>query len=273
MTGLGKSSGPADAVAAEINAAGGEAAANGDSVITPEGGRNIVAAAIEAFGRVDVLVNNAGVLDTADLLQSSDDHIDRTLDTHLRGAFSVTRPALERMLEQGYGRIVNTSSGAVLGSPAGLAYQSAKSGLIAFTRALALVGKDRGVRCNAILPTAYTRMTDSIPDPGFRAFMASKFTPERVAAVVALLAHESFPHSGELFLSGAGRLSRLFLGVTPGYFGQDPTAEEFAAHLDEVMATEGFSVPADRAAEFASYLPQLGFEFRADTKMIADSED
>src|SRR4029079_11610798 len=101
---------------------------------TPEGGRSIVDTAIDAFGRVDILVNNAGILDTDDLLTSTDEHIDTPLATHLRGAFSAARPALRVMLEQGYGRIVNTSSGAVLGSPVGLAYQSAKSGLIAFTR-------------------------------------------------------------------------------------------------------------------------------------------
>ena len=268
--GAGSSAQPAACVVEEIEAAGGTAVANDDTVITPEGGESIVRTALEAFGRVDVLVNNAGVLDTGDLIESTDDHIDRTLATHLRGAFSVTRPALRVMLEAGYGRIVNTSSGAVLGSPAGVPYQAAKSGIIAFTRALALIGKAHGVKANAVLPTAYTRMTDSIPDPGFRDFMEARFTPERVAATVALLAHESFPHTGELFLSGAGRMARLFLGVTEGYIAPDPTAEDFFSHLEEIMAIDDFTVPADRAAEFGSYLPRLGFAFGAGTKLVAD---
>jgi NAD(P)-dependent dehydrogenase (short-subunit alcohol dehydrogenase family) len=272
VSGEGASAGPAERVAAEIRDAGGDAVPNTDTVVTPEGGRAIVATAIETFGRVDVLVNNAGVLDSEDLLTATDEHIDRTLDTHLRGAFSVTRPALRHMLDQGYGRIVNTSSGAVLGSPVGLAYQSAKSGLIAFTRAVALRGASEGVKANAVLPTAFTRMTDSIPDPAFHAFMESRFTPDRVAATVALLAHESFPYSGELFLSGAGRMARLFLGVTQGYIAEAPTPEDFAAHLDEIMDTDGYFVPADRGSEFASYLPRLGFEFAAGTKLVADDD-
>jgi NAD(P)-dependent dehydrogenase (short-subunit alcohol dehydrogenase family) len=272
VSGSGASSAPADKVVAEIKAAGGQAVASAASVVTPAGGEAIVATAIETFGRIDVLVNNAGVLDTDDLLTSTDEHIDLTLDTHLRGAFSVTRPALRYMLEQGYGRIVNTSSGAVLGSPMGLAYQSAKSGIIAFTRALALMGAAHNVKANAVLPTAFTRMTDSIPDPEFRNFMESRFTPNRVAETVALLAHEHFPYSGELFLSGAGRMARLFLGVTQGFLAEEPSAEDFLDHLDDIMSTDGYLVPADRGSEFASYLPRLGFDFKAGTKLVADRD-
>jgi NAD(P)-dependent dehydrogenase (short-subunit alcohol dehydrogenase family) len=272
VSGNSTSSGPAERVAAEIRDAGGEAVANADSVVTPEGGAAIVQAALDAFGRIDIVVNNAGVLDSEDLLASSDEHIDRTLGTHLRGAFSVTRPALRHMLDQGYGRIVNTSSGAILGSPVGVAYQAAKAGLVAFTRAVALRGAPRGVKVNAVLPTAFTRMTDTIPDPAFHAFMESQFTAERVAATVVLLAHESFPRSGELFLSGAGRMARVFLGVTAGYISEEPTPEDFLAHLDDIMDTDGFFIPVDRASEFASYLPHLGFDFAAGTKLVADDD-
>jgi NAD(P)-dependent dehydrogenase (short-subunit alcohol dehydrogenase family) len=226
---------------------------------------------LEHFGRVDILVNNAGVLDVAPLLDASDDHIDRTLATHLRGSFSVTRPALRLMLEQGYGRIVNTSSGAVLGSPSGVAYQSAKAGIIAFTRAVALLGKDSNVKANAVLPTAFTRMTDSIPDVAFRAFMEERFVPERVAAAVALMSHESFEPSGECFLAGGGRMARLFLGVTPGYISENGTAEDFAEHLDDVMNSANYIVPADRGEEFASYLPRLGFAFSATTALVKET--
>ena len=135
------------------------------------------------FGRLDILVNNAGVLDMAPLLEASDDHIDRTLATHLARLFQRHTSCATSMLEQGYGRIVNTSSGAVLGSPVGVAYQSAKAGIIGFTRAVALLGKDSNVKANAVLPTAFTRMTDSIPDLAFRAFMEERFVPERVAGV------------------------------------------------------------------------------------------
>lgn len=267
VTGIGGGAGPAHAVAAEIRDLGGRAEANTDSVIPPKGGQAIVRTALEAFGRLDVLVNNAGVLDTADFLACTDEHIDRTLGTHVRGAFSVTRPALAHMLEAGYGRIVNTSSGAVLGAGVGLAYQAGKSAMIAFTRALAVIGRGRGVIANAVLPTAYTRMTDTIPDEAFRSFMEQRFRPDRVAPAVAMLAHESVAVSGECFLAGGGRMARLFLGVTDGVITDEPDAEFFAESLEQVMQTDGFGVPADRMAEFASYLPRLGFGFGDDTKL------
>jgi NAD(P)-dependent dehydrogenase (short-subunit alcohol dehydrogenase family) len=271
VEGLGESFTPARDVAEEIVAAGGHAVANGDSVVTPDGGNAIVECAVENFGRLDILVNNAGVLDMAPLLEASDDHIDRTLATHLRGSFSVTRPALHLMLDQGYGRIVNTSSGAVLGSPVGVAYQSAKAGIIGLTRAVALLGKDSNVKANAVLPTAFTRMTDSIPDPAFRAFMEDRFVPERVAGAVALMCHESFQPSGECFLAGGGRMARLFLGVTPGFISEQGTAEDFAEHLEAVMNAESFIVPLDRGEEFASYLPRLGFAFSATTPLVRET--
>ena len=267
VTGVGASTGPAERVAREIIDLGGSAVANTDSVIPPEGGQAIVRSALEAFGRLDIVVNNAGILDTGDFLECTDEHIDRTLATHVRGAFSVTRPALRHMLDQGYGRIINTSSGAVLGAGVGLAYQSGKAAMISFTRALAVIGRGRGVTANAILPTAYTRMTDSIPDESFRSFMESRFRPERVAPVVVLLAHESTNVTGECFLVGGGRMARLFLGVTEGVIADEPDAEFFADSLDQIMNTAGFSVPPDRPAEFASYMPKLGFGFNQDAKL------
>jgi NAD(P)-dependent dehydrogenase (short-subunit alcohol dehydrogenase family) len=270
MDGTGLSATPSQSVVDEIVAAGGEAVANTDSVVGPEGGTAIVQTALDTYGRVDILVNNAGILDAAPLLDSTDEHIDLTLDTHLRGAFSVTRPALAQMLRQGYGRIVNTSSGAVLGSPMGVAYQSAKAGIIGFTRAVALIGREQGVTANAVLPTAFTRMTDTIPDPAFRAFMEDRFLPERVSAAVALLSHASFDLSGECFLVGGGRMARLFLGVTPGYVSEIASAEDFAAHLDEVLDLDGFLIPRDRGEEFASYLPRLGFTFAQGTVLVTE---
>ena len=155
VDGSGASADPGAQVVREIEALGGTAVANTSSVIPPEGGHAIVQTALDHFGRLDILVNNAGVLDTEGFLEASDPQIDRTLDTHIRGVFSVTRPALRVMLEQGYGRIVNTASGAVLGSPVGLAYQAGKSAMIAFTRALALIGADQDSRRAACVPEPY----------------------------------------------------------------------------------------------------------------------
>jgi NAD(P)-dependent dehydrogenase (short-subunit alcohol dehydrogenase family) len=258
-SGSGASIRPAQAVASEIIAAGGRAVPNFDDITAPGAGERIVTTAIGAFGRLDVVVNNAGVLDSSEFVSCPDDVIHRTVATHLLGTMAVTRAALPTLLEQGHGRIVCTSSGAVFGSKEGVAYQAAKSGLIAFTRAVAQIGAGHGVSANAVLPTAFTRMTSSIPASPFRDFMESRFTPERVAAAVLLLAHQSFPHTGECFLVGGGRMARLFLGVTEGYVAEEPTPEDFRDQLKTIMSTDGFGVPASRVEEFQSYLPRLGF--------------
>jgi NAD(P)-dependent dehydrogenase (short-subunit alcohol dehydrogenase family) len=250
---------PANSVVDEIVAAGGRATPSYGDVSTAAGGQDIVATALDVFGRVDILINNAGVLDTGAFLTSSEKTDDRVVRTHLMGAFNVTRPALKSMIDQGYGRIVCTSSGGVFGSQEAVAYQAAKSGLISFTRAVALIGADSGVLSNAILPTAFTRMTSTIPDTGFRDFMESRFTPERVAAAVLLLTHESLNISGECFLAGGGRMARLFLGVTQGHITDDPTPEDFRAHLTAIMDTQDYIVPSSRVEEFESYLPRMGY--------------
>ena len=129
------------------------------------------------------------------------------------------------------------------------------------------------MKANAVLPTAYTRMTESIPDPGFKAFMEERFTPERVSATVALLAHEDFPYSGELFLSGAGRMARLFLGGRTA--ATSPTIRPprtSSPTSTRSWSTDEFIVPADRGSEFASYLPRLGFDFGAGTALVAKDD-
>lgn len=275
VDGTGASEGPAGAVASEITDLGGDAIASTDTVVTPEGGAAIVRTALDAWGRVDIVVNNAGVLDTDPFDTATDEHVDRALGTHLRGAFSVLRPAWPVLRDQGYGRIVNTSSGAVFGSAVGLAYQAGKAGLIGLTRGLAVAGAADGILVNALLPTAATRMTDTIPDEAFRTFMHERFTPERVAAAAAVLAHESCPVTGECFAAGGGRIARVFLGVTRGYVGDDPTPEDFADHLLDATDVAGFTVPPDRVSEFASYLGDLGFdpERLRSTRLVEDAPD
>jgi NAD(P)-dependent dehydrogenase (short-subunit alcohol dehydrogenase family) len=272
IEGASPSPAPAAAVVDEIAALGGEAVASTDDVTSPAGARAIVDAARDAWGRVDIVVNNAGVLDSEPFETTADDTVDRTIATHLVGAINVLRPAWPVMRAQRYGRVVNTSSGAIFGSPAGLAYQSAKAGIVGLTRGLAVVGAPDGITVNALLPTAYTRMTDTIPDPVFRDFLERRFTPERVAAVAAVLTHETCPLTGELFATGGGRVARVFLGVTAGYVADDPSPEDVAAHLPEILDPTGFTVPADRVSEFGSYLGRLGFDVAAlaATQLVAD---
>jgi NAD(P)-dependent dehydrogenase (short-subunit alcohol dehydrogenase family) len=271
IDGSGASPEPAVAVVDEIVGAGGEAIASADDVTTAVGGRPLPAAARDEWGRVDIVINNAGVLDSEPFESTADATIAKTIATHLVGAINVLRPAWPVMRAQQYGRVVNTSSGAIFGSPAGLSYQAAKAGIVGLSRGLATVGAVDGIQVNALLPTAYTRMTDTIPDETFRKFLERRFTPEQVAAAAAVLAHEDCPVTGELFATGGGRIARVFLGVTDGYVADDPTPEEIAARFPEILDTTGFTVPGDRMTEFGSYLGRVGFDVAAlsATRLVA----
>ena len=195
LDGHGHTDGPADKVVAEIEAMGGEAVANTDSVATPEGGEAIVAAAVEAFGTVDIVINNAGILRDKTFHNMTPDLIDAVIDVHLRGAFYTTLPAYKIMREKNYGRIVNTTSNSgLLGNFGQSNYGAAKMGLVGFTRVLANEGAKRNIKVNAIAPVAKTRMTEELfGDAG------DLMAPEAISPTVAYLAHEDVPVSGEVF--------------------------------------------------------------------------
>jgi NAD(P)-dependent dehydrogenase (short-subunit alcohol dehydrogenase family) len=245
VDGAGASSGPAAAVAREIEAAGGVALANTDTVATPDGGRALVDAAVEAFGRVDIVVNNAGILRDRAFHNLTPDELDPVLDVHLRGSFFVTVPAWRVMRERGYGRVVFTSSASgILGNFGQANYGAAKMGVVGMTRVLAIEGARHDIRVNAIAPMARTRMTD-----GLLGDMHDRLDPELVSPVAAWLAHERCSVTGEVFTVGGGRVGRVFVGVTPGYFKPDLTIEDVDAHLDEIRDEAGYVVPADSMGE------------------------
>src|SRR3712207_6415052 len=163
VSGEGGDAGPAQKVASEIEEKGGIAVANTDSVSTPEGGEAVIQTALDAFGRVDIVINNAGILRDKAFHNMEPDLLNPVLDVHLKGAFNVTRPAWVHMREQGYGRIVSTSSAAgIFGNFGQTNYGSAKMGLVGFTNVLAVEGAKYNIKANAIAPLALTRMTEDI---------------------------------------------------------------------------------------------------------------
>jgi NAD(P)-dependent dehydrogenase (short-subunit alcohol dehydrogenase family) len=211
----------AQRVVDEIVALGGQAAVNSDSVSTPQGGQAIVEAALTAFGRVDILINNAGILRDKAFHKMDPELIDAVIDVHLKGAFHVTQPAFRLMREQGYGRIISTSSASGLFGNFGQAnYGAAKAGLAGLTRVLALEGAGHGIRANAIAPIAATQMTK-----GILGDLAAKVSPDSVSPLVAYLAHEQCAVNGHVYSVAGGRVARIFVAETLGVVLPENTAE------------------------------------------------
>ncbi len=230
LTGADSNDTPAADVAGEITAAGGEAVSCTASVTTAEGGREIVQAALDNYGRIDILIHNAGTIRRSSLRTMSYDDFDAVLDVHLRGAFHVLRPAFPLMCDAGYGRIVLTSSiGGIYGNHEVANYAAAKSGVIGLSNVAALEGQPHGVSCNVIVPAAVTRMAEGLDVSGY-----PPMEPEHVAPVVGWLAHESCSVTGEVFIALAGRVARAVTVESRGAARQGWTIEEVGAHLDEI---------------------------------------
>ncbi len=251
VDGTGASSSAAQVVVDEIKAAGGEAVADTNSVATPEGGEAIVQTAIDAFGRVDIVINNAGILRDKAFHNMEPDLLNPVLDVHLKGAFHVTKPAFVRMREQGYGRIVSTSSAAgIFGNFGQTNYGAAKMGLVGFTRVLAVEGARNNIKANAIAPLALTRMTENIMGG-----LADKLDPGLVSPLVAYLAHENCSASGQIFSVGGGRVAQVFIGETKGFYSPSLTPEDVEAHWSTIVDRDGYSVPNNLGEETQLFLP------------------
>lgn len=250
MAGEGADAGPAASVVGAIEAAGGAAVADVSDVSTDDGAARVVAAAVERFGRLDILVANAGIMRWARFPEVSTDDLDAHLAVHVGGSFHTARAAWPHLVQQGYGRIVLTTSTGILGMQGNTAYGIAKGGVIGLARSLAIAGRKHGISANCIAPAASTRMAgDGGPD----------MPPEQVAPMVAYLAHESCPVSGEIYTAGAGRFARVFVGSTPGWVddGGPATAEDVAEHWAQINDESGYETPSslmDWSAQFLSHL-------------------
>ena len=255
--GTGSGTSMADLVVKEITSSGGQAIANYDTVTTPEGGEAIVKAALDAFGQVDIVINNAGILRDKSFVKLTPDELDAVLNVHLRGAFFVSQPAFRFMKERGgYGRFIFTASAAgIFGNFGQTNYGAAKMGLVGLSNVLAQEGAKYGILSNVIAPIAQTRLLGDLLGP-----MADKLQPSQVSGLVAYLCSEESSLTHEIFSVGGGRIARIFVGLGPGWFGgagSVPTPEDVRDNLDTIRETAGFVIPGNAADELAAAVPLL----------------
>lgn len=234
MQGDGTDTGPADAVVQEIRDAGGEAVACTESVATPEGGKAIIQSALENYGRLDIVIHNAGIVRRGSLSELSYEDFETVLDVHLRGGFHVVRAAFPHMCQANYGRIVLTGSvNGLYGNSGVVNYSVAKAGLIGLSNVAALEGAEHGVKSNIILPAAVTRMAEGLDTSAY-----PPMDPELVAPIVGWLAHESCSVSGEMLISMAGRMARAFTVESPGVYRPEWTIEQVAKDIEAIRNSE-----------------------------------
>jgi NAD(P)-dependent dehydrogenase (short-subunit alcohol dehydrogenase family) len=241
--GSGGSQNMADETVKVINEAGGKAVANYDSVATPEGGEAIIQTAIDNFGKVDIVINNAGILRDKTFAKLSKEELEIVIDVHLKGAFYVTQPAFRKMKEQGYGRILFTASGAgVFGNFGQTNYGAAKMGLVGLSNVLAQEGLKNNIRCNVIAPIARTRLTEQLLGP-----MAEKLDPACVTPLSVYLVSEQCELTHEIFDVGGGRYARIFIGMNQGWAkgpGEPASVEEIAANMDTIRDVSDYIIPS-----------------------------
>jgi len=255
-SGTGSSS-AADRVVEEIRAAGGEAVASYDNVATPEGGERIVKTALDAFGRIDILINNAGILRDKSFVKMEPDNWKAVMDVHLSGAYNVTRPAFKVMRENGFGRIVMTTSAAGLyGNFGQTNYSAAKMALVGLMNTLRLEGKKYDIKINTVAPLAASRLTEDVMPPE----LFEKSKPEFVAPMVVYLCSEECKESGAIFNSGMGYYNRAAImtgpGIKLGEAGNPPTPEQISENWDKInLMEEAQEIEDANSAIFALIAP------------------
>jgi len=237
--GVGHSDAAANKVVDEIKALGGQAVPNYDNVATAQGGENIVKTAIDAFGKVDILINNAGILRDKTFNKMEEENWDSVMAVHLRGAYCVTKPAFVNMRENGYGRIVMTTSGAGLFGNFGQSnYASAKMGLVGLTNVLKLEGAKYNIKANIIVPVAASRLTEDVLPPQF----FEKMKPDFISPAVLYMCSELCQDSGMIINATLGYYSRSAIVTGPGVFLSDgtkiPSPEEVMESWDKIRSLE-----------------------------------
>jgi len=267
------SAGPAEIVAAEIRAAGGQAAADSHAVGTGEAARAIVAAAIGAFGRLDILINNCGTA----LPGPFTDFDDETIEQHYRinaiGGHHLMRAAWPIMSAQRYGRVLNISSNGVMGVGGNAPYGAAKAAMLGLTFDAAIEGRARDILVNAVMPTAYSRMVEQIPDRATVGWFQRNLPAEKVAAAMAYFLSRESAVTGRVFYTGGGRLGTTQLAENDGIFVRDIDAETVRERLAEVLGTDRLTVTPDQASAGKRYMDALPWDAESAPNFQPDLDD
>ncbi len=255
----------ADKVVAEIRASGGRAVANYDSVASREGAQRIVDSAINEFGRIDAVINNAGNMRFKAFEELTAEDLDALLAVHLKGTFNVSQASWPHMKAQGYGRIVSTSSSTgMYGDNLYACYAAAKGGISGLMNVLAHEGQPHGILCNTLMPNAITRMTDVVSSQMDRenreraaaqmAVVKNAMDPTFSTGLAVYLASEACSSTRGIYSSCAGRLARVFVATSEGWHGSreaPATAEEVADHFAEISdLSKGGHIPTSPSDEF-----------------------
>lgn len=251
MDGVGGDNTPAQKVVDEIKAAGGEAVPNYDSVSEWDSAQKIIQTAIDSYGKVDILINNAGILRDKSMMKMEMQDWELIIAVHLSGTFFCTKAAFPHMREAGYGRILSTASAAgIYGNFGQTNYSAAKMGIAGMMLSVKLEGAKYNIKANTLVPVAGTRLTATVMPPQ----VVEMLKPEFVSPIAAYAVSEACQASGQIFVAGAGYYSRAAMVEGPGVFFDDPAAvtpDDMAARLDEISSLEG-------AVEYDSATAQTG---------------
>lgn len=260
MDGADPSTAPAQSVADEIRAAGGEAVACAADIATEDGAGQAVAACVEAFGRIDGILHNASTVpDNAPVERMSSYDLDLVMRVNCHAGLWMARAAWPHMVGQGYGRVVFMSSAGIYGSTGNAPYAAAKAAVIGAMRCLALEGAPHGILVNIVAPAALTRMTERLPASDYADWFARTMRPEKVSPAVAFLLSEDCQISGEMFHVGGGRIARLRLAESGGVLTGEDTIEAAWAAIPAVMAETEFFHPRDLIERSQTVSQRLGY--------------
>lgn len=264
----GRSRGPVEEAVKELTAKGGKVMANIGDVSTEAGANDLVEQTIKRYGRIDVVVNNAGILNFSPFAGMPVATFKNILDVNLGSAFLVTRAAWPHLVKQGYGRVLMLASQGLFGTPMASHYATSKIAMVGLMRTLSLEGKEHGITVNAVLPFAFTEMLINSAKQdgpaaeedksGFSSVDPKKISPEMIYPPVAWLSHESCATTGEMLFVGANKVSRVFIAETPGFYDPKLSAESVRDNWSNICNEAGYNVPHDFQDSLVSAMRDAG---------------